>query len=63
MKTEKRITEAKQIWEELSDIPIDNNDEIETDFSHWEKGTNKIEIWKDIEEIYGVSIVNDLMFS
>lgn len=33
------------MWDELSGIPINDNDEIESNFYHWEKGTYRFDIW------------------
>ncbi len=40
----------KVIWSEFGDIPINENDEIEQDFYHWEKGTNRFDIWHWFDE-------------
>lgn len=34
----------------FEDIPINNNDEIERDFYHWEKGTYRFDIWHCLDE-------------
>ena len=39
-----------QLWEEFSQIPIDNNDCIEKDFCCWEKGTYRFDIWHWFDE-------------
>ena len=46
----------EKIWGELGDIPVNNNDEIDLDFYHFPKGTNKEEIWHWVEAEYNVSI-------
>lgn len=38
------------IWLAFGDIPINNDDEIETDFYCWEKGTYRFEIWHWFDE-------------
>lgn len=38
------------MWNEFADIPIDDNDEIEQDFYHWEKGTYRFDIWHWFDE-------------
>lgn len=40
-----------KLWEELSDIPLDNTGEkIDTNFYIWKKGTLKEEIWHWFDE-------------
>lgn len=61
---EKKIKYAKQIWEELADVPTGENrfDLVtDADFRCWCKGTSIIEVWQDIEYYFGVSIAIDLM--
>lgn len=63
---EKRLNIAKQIWDELTDIPVGEDDYdfdlfIDTNFKCWHKGTSIIQIWQDIEHLFGVSIATDLM--
>lgn len=45
-----RIAELKKMWNEFTDIPINNNDEIEQDFYFWEKGTDRFDIWHWFDE-------------
>ena len=44
------MPELKEMWEEFGDIPINDHDEIEQDFYHWEKGTDHFEIWHWFDE-------------
>ena len=40
-----------KMWEELSDIPVNNTGEkIDTDFYYWKKGTLKEDIWHWFDE-------------
>lgn len=55
------LIKAKELWDELADVTVDENDCIEKDWYIFEKGTNKIDIWHWFEEYFGVSIVKDLM--
>ena len=46
-----------KLWEELSDVPLDNTGEkIEDDFYIWEKGTSKEDIWHWFEKTFNVSV-------
>ena len=61
---EKKLNMAKQIWEELADVPTaENRFDLVTDadFRCWSKGTSVIEVWHDIEHWFGVSVAVDLM--
>lgn len=41
----KMINKAKTLWKLLGEILINNNDEIEEPFLHFESGTNRFETW------------------
>jgi hypothetical protein len=53
---------AKEIWEALGKIPVNDNGEIEEFFMDHPRGTPVEDIWHEIEEDFNVSIVEDLMF-
>lgn len=60
----KKLNMAKQIWDELADVPTAEDEYnlfIDTDFRCWDKGTSVEEIWQDIEHWFSVSIAVDLM--
>lgn len=56
---------AKGYWDILGDIPVNEDDEIETDFTAlntiFNKGTDKFEIWHWFEEVFNLSVAKDLM--
>lgn len=56
---EMTIAELEKMWEELEVIPINNNDEIESDFFLWEKGTSRFEIWHWFDEKLTNGLVAD----
>lgn len=35
----------KQLWDKLSEVPINNNDEIEEDFMCFPAGTDRLDVW------------------
>jgi len=51
---------AKKLWAEFGDVPIDENEDIDTDWREFLKGTNKFTIWHWFEREYNVSIAKDL---
>jgi hypothetical protein len=58
-----KIEEARKLWNILGNIPIDENDEIEEPFLHFEIGTDKFEIWHWFEEKFDLSVAKDLIFT
>lgn len=61
---EKKLNMARQIWDELADVPtIDAEYDllIDADFRCWDKGSTVIGIWQDVEHWFDVSIAVDLM--
>jgi len=61
------VDKAEQVvfdlWDELGNVIVDEDDNIEQGWKHFPVGTNKLEIWHWIEETYNVSIAEDLMNS
>ena len=55
------IEQAKFLWEILGDIPVNENDEIETKFLHFEVGSDKFDIWDWFEKEFDLSVAKDLM--
>jgi hypothetical protein len=52
--------EALKLWNDFSNVPINEEDLIELHFIHFEKGTNRFEIWQYFETNFDLSITNDL---
>ena len=55
------LQEAKKLWAELGDIPIDENELIEIAWRYFSIGTDRMQIWHWFEDYYGISIAKDLM--
>lgn len=51
---------ALEVWELLGDIPINDDEEIDGNFLHFEKGTNMYDIWHWFEREFDVA-VHELM--
>ena len=51
----------RKLWEILGDVPVNEDDEIETSFLHFEIGTDKFEIWHWFEETFDLSVAEELM--
>jgi hypothetical protein len=56
MKLTKKLKECDELWENLGDVPVNESEEIEEDFLHFEKGTDVYEIWHWFEETYNISV-------
>lgn len=47
------IDEAlEKMWDELEDVPVDENECIDIDWHGWSKGTHREEIWHWFDERY-----------
>ena len=58
----KTLEELQELWNELSNIPVNENDEIEKDFLGFPAGTDKLEVWDWFDEHCPNGLVKDLMF-
>ena len=60
-------SEAKKLWAELGNIPIDEHENLDQDFTPtgfdttFEKGTHREDVWYWFEETFNLSVVKDLM--
>jgi len=57
----KSLEKAKELWEELGDIPVNDKEEIDEPFLDFEIGIDMYEIWHWFEETFNVSVAKDLM--
>ena len=58
----KTLEELQELWNQLGDIPVNNDDEIEEDFLDFPVGTDKFEIWHWFDEQCPNGLAKDLMF-
>lgn len=58
----KTLEELQELWSQLSDIPVNNNDEIEEDFLDFPAGTDKFDVWNWFDEQCPKGLAEDLMF-
>lgn len=49
--------EVELLWEELEDIPTDENDCLCVDWQGWSKGTDRDEIWHWFDEHHSKGVV------
>lgn len=52
----------KQLWDDFSDTPVNDNDDTEAAFMCFPAGTDRFEIWHWFEERCPVSLYTDLMY-
>jgi hypothetical protein len=52
---------ALEAWIELADVPVDEDDNTESEFKHFPVGTSKFDIWHWFEDEFDVSVAEDLM--
>ena len=57
-----KLQQAKELWEELGDIPINEDEEIDVEWRNFSKGTPREHIWLWFEEHYNLSVAVDLMY-
>ena len=44
------LDKLQKLWEEFSEIPIDDKDRIEKPFLHFEAGTYRFDVWHWFDE-------------
>lgn len=57
------LEELKQLWAKLGEIPINEDEEIEKDFLHFEKGTDRLEVWRWFDEELPNGLGEDILNS
>lgn len=55
------IDQLKRLWEEFADVPVNNDDGIEQKFLDFERGTDRMEIWKWFDDHCPNGLVKDLL--
>lgn len=53
--------EVKDLWNELNEVPTNDNEEIDRNWRDFPKGTSIYNIWHWFEKEYSLSVANDLM--
>ena len=57
------LEELKRLWAKLGEIPINEDEEIEKDFLHFEKGTHRMEVWGWFDEELPNGLGEDILNS
>lgn len=55
------LRELQEMWDNFSNTPINNDDEIEMPFYFWESGTSRFEIWHWFDKLCPNGLAVDLM--
>ena len=56
------MKEARKLWNDLGNIPVNKNEEIDESFLHFSIGTSIYEIWHWFEDECNLSVHDDLIF-
>jgi hypothetical protein len=48
-------TKTENLWEQFGNIPINDDDTIDQAFLHFEKGTDRFEVWHWFEDCLNYS--------
>lgn len=56
------LGKLKDLWEEFGNIPMDENECIESNFCIWGVGTDRFEIWHWFDERCPNNLHDDIMF-
>ena len=57
-----QLKTLKELWEDFSDVPVNNDDEIERDFLCFEAGTPKLDVWHWFDERCPNNLHDDLLY-
>ncbi|MCP4049584.1 MAG: hypothetical protein GY730_02615 [bacterium] len=60
---EYELIELLWLWHVFGDIPINENDELDTAFFIWEKGTHREGIWHWFEEQNEQVVVGEMLYT
>jgi hypothetical protein len=56
-----RLNRAKKLWKKFSDVPINEDEEIDINWFGFTIGTPREDIWHWFEEEFDLSVATDLM--
>lgn len=61
-----KIADARQVaqllWKDLGDVPVNEDECLDEQWCHFERGTNYHDVWHWFEEEFDLSVAEDLMF-
>ncbi|MGM9779769.1 MAG: hypothetical protein ACI3ZD_15770 [Prevotella sp.] len=56
-----RLLTLEELWDQFSEVPVNNDDEIEEDFLFFSAGTSKFDVWHWFDERCPNNLHDDLM--
>lgn len=56
-----RLLTLEELWDKFSEVPVNNNDEIEEDFLSFPVGTSKLDVWHWFDERCPRNLHDDLL--
>lgn len=56
-----RLKQGQELWRKLGEVPVNEFDELDQPFLHFEAGVPKQNVWHWFERAFDCSIVNDLI--
>ena len=60
-KQEVRLLTLNELWNKFSEVPVNNDDEIEEDFLFFPAGTSKFDVWHWFDERCPHNLHDDLL--
>jgi hypothetical protein len=48
------------LWEKLGDVPVNDNDELEEAFEHFEVGADRMEVWSWFEWFFEIKLGEEI---
>lgn len=62
MKDAKTLPQLYKLWDQLTDVPVNQNDELECTFYHFEKCTSRYDVWRWFEQQNCKFVVGDVQY-
>lgn len=56
------LKHLKELWESFSEVPINDDDEIDEDFLNFEAGTSRFDVWHWFDERCPNNLHDDLLY-
>lgn len=50
----------RMLWDKLGDIPVNDNDELEERFEHFEAGADRIDVWRWFEWFFDITLGDEI---
>ena len=57
-----RLLTLEELWDKFSEVPVNNDDEIEEDFLLFDAGTSKFDVWHWFDDRCPNNLHDDLLY-